>query len=213
SSDVCSSDLKAVNEKTGPKTRFSCCVAWRRSALLLGSALGSGGLVVQLFLDTRGLARTLAQVVELGATDVTAALHFDAGHQRRVGLERTLDTFARRDLADDECGVETAVALGDDNAFEGLEPLASAFLDLHLDDHGVAGTEFGDGLAFRDAGHLFLFELLKQVHCKNSIDVIGLISIFSNLFLNSCFVDSNNSLKSVLVSKSDSSNSRLMIGS
>src|SRR5574343_1851927 len=97
----------------------------------------SDSLVVQLFLDPCGLAGALTQVVQLGATDVTATLHFDAGHQRGVGLEGTLNAFAGGDLPDDESGVQTTVALGDDHAFVSLQTLTVAFLNLHLNDHGV----------------------------------------------------------------------------
>src|SRR6187455_493365 len=56
----------------------------------------------ELFLDARGLARTLAEVVKLGASNVATPLDLDRGDQRAVGLERALDSFAARNLADDE---------------------------------------------------------------------------------------------------------------
>ena len=59
--------------------------------------------------------------------------------------------------------------LGDHDAFVSLQTLAGTFLDLDLDDDGVAGGEGGDGLA--EAGNLFLLELLNQISfacsCKN----------------------------------------------
>ena len=48
----------------------------------------------QLFLDAGGLAGAVAQVVQLGAAHIAAALDFDCGDQRRVGLEGALDAFA-----------------------------------------------------------------------------------------------------------------------
>ena len=100
----------------------------------------------QLFFDAGRLARALAQVVELGAPHVAAALDLDRGDQRAVGLERALDAFAARDLANDEARVEAAVALGDDDAFERLDALARAFDDVDADDDGVARRERRDRL-------------------------------------------------------------------
>src|SRR5207253_1501723 len=93
----------------------------------------------ELLLDARRLARALAQVVQLGAAHVAAALHFDGRDQRAVDLESALDAFAAADLAHDEAGVQAAVALGNDDAFVGLHALAAAFDDVDIDDHRVAG--------------------------------------------------------------------------
>jgi hypothetical protein len=62
----------------------------------------SGDLADQLFLDTCRLAGTLAQVVQLGATDITTTLDFNGSDQRGIGLESTLDAFAGRNLANGE---------------------------------------------------------------------------------------------------------------
>src|SRR6185369_9648820 len=78
------------------------------------------------------------------------------------GLERTLHALAARNLAHGEGRVEAAVALPDDHAFVRLHALALAFDDAHVDDDGVARREVGDGLA--QAGDLFVFELLDDVH-------------------------------------------------
>src|SRR6187455_770923 len=60
------------------------------------------GAHLEALFDARGLARQLAQVIELRAVDVAFALDFDRRDQRRIQLERTLDAFARRDFAHDE---------------------------------------------------------------------------------------------------------------
>src|SRR5690606_9703904 len=91
-----------------------------------GASSRLGLLDDELFLDARRLARAVAQVVQLGAAHVAAALDFDAGDLRRIQLERTFDGFARGDLADDERRVQATVALGDDDAFVGLHTLAGA---------------------------------------------------------------------------------------
>src|SRR6185369_17908622 len=105
---------------------------------------GGGGrpvVVGQLFLDAGRLAAALAQVVQLGAAHIAAALDFDAGDQRAVGLEGALHAFAAGDLADGEAAVQAAVALGNDDAFEGLGALARAFDHVDADDHGVPGRD------------------------------------------------------------------------
>ena len=48
-----------------------------------------------------------------------------------------------RNLAHGEGGVQTCVLLGDDHAFIGLDTFTVTFLHLDVDDHGVAGAEFG----------------------------------------------------------------------
>src|SRR6185295_2170713 len=100
----------------------------------------------ELFLDPRRLARAAAQVVQLRAAHVAAALDLDRCDQRAVGLERALDTLAARDLANDEARVQAAIALRDHDALECLDALARAFDDVDADDHGVARSERGDGL-------------------------------------------------------------------
>src|SRR3546814_17632318 len=82
-----------------------------------------------------------AQIVVLVATDFAATLHGDLGDLRAVGLEHALDAFAMRSLAQSGRGVQAAVALGDDHAFEGLQTFAVAFLDLDLDLNRVARIE------------------------------------------------------------------------
>src|SRR5687768_3626759 len=108
----------------------------------------------KLFLDARFLAREGAQVVQLRAADIAAALHFDARDERRIGLEGPLDAFTRGDLAHDERRVETAVALGYDHTFVRLHALPLAFDHVHAHDDRVAGPELGNVLA--EALDLFL---------------------------------------------------------
>ena len=108
------------------------------------------------------LYAAVAQVVQLGTAHITAALDFDLGDQRAVGLERTLNTFAAGDLAHGEATVDTAIALGDHDTFVGLQALAGAFDHVHAHDDRVAGCKFRDGLA--EAGNFFRLEGLDQVH-------------------------------------------------
>src|SRR5262249_52927443 len=101
----------------------------RRLPLFLGPPVL---MVRQLFADPRGLARTVAQVIELRAPDIAAPLHFDRGNRRRVELESPLDALAAGDLAHHERAVEPAVALADHHAFVGLHALARTFDDIDI---------------------------------------------------------------------------------
>src|SRR4051794_24135946 len=85
------------------------------------SALGAlAALELQLFLDACRTAAAFAQVVQLGAAHITAALDFDRSDHRAVGLERAFHAFAAGDLAHGEATVQAAIALGNHNAFVGL---------------------------------------------------------------------------------------------
>ena len=54
---------------------------------------------LDFFLDTCSLTRTIAEIVKLGATNITATLNQDFLNLRAVGLEHALHPFAMRDLA------------------------------------------------------------------------------------------------------------------
>src|SRR5690606_21010407 len=112
----------------------------------------------ELLCDSRGLARQVAQVIELGAAHVAATLHLDPRDRRAVGLEHALHTLAMADLAHGERGVEAAIADRDHHTLVGLHALAVAFDHLHLHDYGVPRTECRDL-----AGHAALFNLLNDV--------------------------------------------------
>src|SRR5204862_4196091 len=97
------------------------------------------------FGDPGRLPATVAQVVELGATHDAATLHFDRFDHRREHRENPLDAFAEADLAHGEALVDALAAPGDADAFIGLDALALAFLDLHVNTDGVARLELGNG--------------------------------------------------------------------
>src|SRR5687767_4451150 len=97
------------------------------TSALLGSGRGLGLLLGALG-DTGRLAATVAQVVELGATDGAAAHDLDGIDQRRVEREHALDTFAVGDLANGEALVQAASGAGDADALVGLDTGTLAFL-------------------------------------------------------------------------------------
>ncbi len=54
-----------------------------------------------------------------------------------------------------------AIALGDHDAFESLDPLARAFDDVDIDDDGIAGREDRNGLV--ETGNFFPLQGLDQI--------------------------------------------------
>src|SRR5688500_206454 len=92
----------------------------------------------EIFLDAGSLAFQATQVVQLRAAHLAATLQHHRLDRRAVRLEHALDAGAVRDLAHGEGRVQARVLARDDHAFVGLHALAVAFLDLHVDDHGVA---------------------------------------------------------------------------
>ena len=90
------------------------------------------------------LADAAAQVVELGAPDVTAGGDLDPLDLRRVHGERALHADAERVLADRE-GLAHALALAlDHDALEDLGAPAAALDDLEVDAYAVTGLEGRD---------------------------------------------------------------------
>lgn len=85
--------------------------------------------------DAGSLAHLVAQVVELGATDLTVTHDLELGDLRGVNREGTLDADAIGDLADREGLARTGTLETDDVALEDLDALAITLLDavVHLD--------------------------------------------------------------------------------
>ena len=141
-----------------------------------GSALGVvqlAGADAGVFNDTSRLAATIAQVVQLGATDLTAANDVDAFDQRRVNREYALDAFAVGDLANGEALVDAAARTSDADAFIGLHAGTGTFCHAHVDAERVTCGKFRKGTLGFDLGGLFGFQLLDDVHRFN-------LAFFSN---------------------------------
>ncbi len=153
--------------------RLGCCNLFSfDTCLFLGNGRTLGvvelaGAGAGVFDDTGRLAATVAQVVELGATDLTAANDFDAFDHRRVDREYALDAFAVGDLADREVFLQAAAGTGDADAFIGLNAGTGAFRDLDVDAERVARGEFRKRALGFDLGGLFGLELLNDVHRLN----------------------------------------------
>src|SRR5689334_4969796 len=157
----------AQTKKSGPEGPLSNCRGRARSARCppheSGRLLGLGCLAYrQLFANSRRFARTAAQIVKFRPAHVAPALHLDRRDQRRVRLERALDTLAARDLAHGECRIEAAIALGDHHALVRLHAPALTFDDIDVDDHRVAGGELGNRLV--EPRDLLALQRFDDVH-------------------------------------------------
>src|SRR6266581_2056729 len=131
---------------------------------------GSSLRAIRLLLDDAGrLAAQTAQVIQLGAAHLAAAHHGDRVDHRRHHGEYALHAFAVGNLAHREAFVKPATGAADADAFIGLHARAIAFDHLDVDDDGVAGPEFRNGLAGGQLVELLFFELLNKVHRKISI--------------------------------------------
>src|SRR3954452_4991118 len=114
---------------------------------------------VALLLDLGGLAAQLAEVVQLGAADVTADEDLDLLDDRGVHREGALHADAEADLADREGLADAAALTADDDTLEDLDAGAVALdhADVHLD--GVTRAEGRDVVAQRSG-----VECVQGVH-------------------------------------------------
>src|SRR5689334_1766491 len=67
-------------------------------------------------------------------------------HDLGMHRENALDAVAEAHLANRNALAHARAIAGDHRAFEGLEALFVAFLDLHVNLDGVTGPEYGNGL-------------------------------------------------------------------
>src|SRR5690606_4482592 len=105
---------------------------------------GERGSDLALLLDLGGLAAQAAQVVQLGATDVTAAEDLDLLDHGRVQREGALHADAEADLADREGAADARALHLDADTLEHLHTGAVALNDVDVHLEGVAGAEVGD---------------------------------------------------------------------
>ena len=98
-------------------------------------------LLILRFLNLGGLTAEVAQVVQLGTTNLTTTHYGDGIHTRGVQRESTLNTYAVRVTTDGEGLTDGTVATSDDHAFKSLQTLTGTFDNLHLYANGVANLE------------------------------------------------------------------------
>ena len=94
------------------------------------------------FFDAGCFAAQFANVVQLRAPDAAFANHFDLIDDFRVQWEDALHTVSKRNLSDSECRANSAMFLGDADAFEDLNAFFIAFLDFDVNFDRVSGFEF-----------------------------------------------------------------------
>ena len=87
---------------------------------------------LQLLADLGSLTDAAAQVIQLGAANITAAHGLDLLDEGGVDGEHLLDADAVGKTTNGEGLLKTAVLLRDDDALEDLDTLAGAFLDLDM---------------------------------------------------------------------------------
>src|SRR5208283_3533046 len=91
--------------------------------------------------QARRFALQVAQVVELGAADAARADHVDMVDHAGMYGEDALHALSEADLANRDGLAESRVVAGNHHAFESLQPLLVAFLDLDVDPNCIARPE------------------------------------------------------------------------
>ena len=107
----------------------------------------AGYKLVALLANAGGLAHAIAEVVELGATNVAVTDNLELGNLGAVQREGALNAHGEANLADGEGLASTLAAHADDVALEDLLTSAVALDDAIVDLDVVANLDCGDVLA------------------------------------------------------------------
>lgn len=110
------------------------------------------------FLNLGFLTDSVAEIVELGASNLTASDHVNLNDVRRVNGEGLLNTATVSYAANRECFGDTAAVTCDNSALKHLDSLSCAFLDLVVDSYRITDVKLGYGF-------------LKLLTCK-SVDLV-----------------------------------------
>ena len=108
--------------------------------------LGAVSFLSDIFLGLGGLAHSVAQIVELRASDLTAADRLDLLNVGRMDRERLFDAYAVAYSSDGERLGNAAAALRDDGALVDLDSGLGTFDYPVMDADGVADLDLGDFL-------------------------------------------------------------------
>ena len=115
--------------------------------------------------ESRGLARKIAQAVKARAADAASSQHLHLVDSRRMHRKDSLDADSVGNFPDRESGAVCAPINLDHDALEGLDALLLAFDDLDVNANPIADAEFGQVLAEPP-----LFELLDNgIHGKKDL--------------------------------------------
>ena len=138
--------------------------------------LSKGLLVQSLFLDLRGGADLITQIVQFRAADTALTQNLEAGDTRGMDRENTLDALAVGDAAQRDRLGDAAAVTRNHNALEGLDTLFATFDNLHADFQRVANREL------RNVGlQILTAQLLNQTHSRFLLFVV-----FHHCHLYSC---------------------------
>ena len=114
---------------------------------------------LELFCNLGSHTHAAAQLVQLGAANLTVAHNLELRDVRGVYREGLLDAYTVGNTADGNRLVNAGVLLGNDDAFENLNTLTVAFLDLRVYLYGIADLEFR-----QVALELLLGQYFDQIH-------------------------------------------------
>ncbi len=163
----------SFSTRFGSSVSSSGCGLFNRSGLFsfcrsgfLGRYSGICGevsffLACELFFDSGCFTSPLSQVVQLGASDVTAALDCDFFNAGRIDQEDTLDADALEYAANGNCFADSGTTAFDDYAFVALDALFGTFNDFDEDLDGVANIHLR-GVALDERRFNFLDNLIHD---------------------------------------------------
>jgi len=93
------------------------------------------------FFDSGSFATKFADVIQLGAPDAACADDFNFVDDLRMHRKDAFNAVSERDFANGESRSHAAVLEADADAFEHLDALFVAFLDLYVNFDGIARLE------------------------------------------------------------------------
>ncbi len=100
-------------------------------------------LRLKLFLNLRALTNSVAEIVKLSASNLTASDNFNLFNVRRMYGESLLYANAVRNTSYSEGLGDSAAVLGNDSALEKLNSLSVTLFDLVVNTNSITNIQFG----------------------------------------------------------------------
>lgn len=125
------------------------------------SPLGLSFSALDKLLDLRALADSVAQIEELGASDLTASDDLNVFNSGRVNGEGLFNTATVCDVTNCEGLGNTAAVLGNNSTLENLNSLSCTLFDFVVNLNGITYVKFGH-LSFK----LFARKSSEFIHSK-----------------------------------------------
>ena len=110
--------------------------------------------------DAGLFAGQVAEIVQLGTPDLTAAFDLDLGNIGAVERENAFYAFAVRDPAHGDGFRDSGAFAGNDGPGKNLDTFLAAFLDPVMDADGIADIK----IRMRILLYLLLFDFIYRVH-------------------------------------------------